>query len=52
MASGAKDTTIIVWDVLAQQGLFKLRGHTDQITDLQFFSIKVADTTWCRFYLI
>ena len=36
LASGAKDTDIIVWDLVAEVGLFKLRGHKDQITALQF----------------
>lgn len=36
LASGAKDTDIIVWDLVAEAGLFKLRGHKDQITGLHF----------------
>ena len=36
LASGSKDTDIIVWDLVAETGLFKLRGHKDQITALQF----------------
>ena len=36
LASGAKDTDIIIWDLIAEVGLFKLRGHKDQITALQF----------------
>ena len=36
LASGAKDTDIIIWDLVAEVGLFKLRGHKDQITALQF----------------
>ena len=36
LASGSKDTDIIVWDLIAEVGLFKLRGHTDQITSLHF----------------
>lgn len=34
LASGAQDTDIIVWDVAAEAGLFRLRGHQDQVTDL------------------
>ena len=30
LASGAKDTDVIVWDVVGEIGLFRLRGHTDQ----------------------
>lgn len=36
LASGSKDTDIILWDLIAEVGLFKLRGHTDQITSLHF----------------
>lgn len=36
LASGSKDTDIILWDLVAEVGLFKLRGHTDQITSLHF----------------
>lgn len=36
LASGAKDTNIILWDLVSEVGLFKLRGHKDQITGLQF----------------
>jgi U3 small nucleolar RNA-associated protein 12 len=34
LASGAKDTDIIIWDLVAEVGLFKLRGHKDQIISL------------------
>ncbi|KAF6230072.1 hypothetical protein HO133_004411 [Letharia lupina] len=36
LASGAKDTDTIVWDLVAEVGLFKLRGHKDQITGLHY----------------
>ncbi|KAJ5115245.1 hypothetical protein NUU61_001004 [Penicillium alfredii] len=36
LASGARDTDIIIWDLIAEVGLFRLRGHTDQITSLHF----------------
>jgi U3 small nucleolar RNA-associated protein 12 len=38
LASGSKDTDIIVWDLISEVGLFKLRGHKDQITSLHFLS--------------
>lgn len=38
LASGSKDTDIIIWDLLSEAGLFKLRGHTDQITSLHFLT--------------
>ena len=34
LASGATDTDIIVWDLIGEIGLFKLRGHKGQITGL------------------
>jgi U3 small nucleolar RNA-associated protein 12 len=34
LASGGKDTDIILWDVLGETGLYRLRGHKDQVTDL------------------
>lgn len=36
LASGAQDTDIVVWDLVSEVGLFKLRGHKNQITGLQF----------------
>jgi U3 small nucleolar RNA-associated protein 12 len=36
LASGSRDTDIIVWNLLAEVGLFKLRGHKDQVTSLSF----------------
>ena len=36
LASGAKDTDIIVWDLVGEVGLFKLRGHKDQVTGLHY----------------
>lgn len=31
VASGGQDTDVIVWDVVAQAGLFRLRGHHGQV---------------------
>ncbi len=36
LASGSKDTDIIVWDLVAETGQYKLRGHKDQVTGLCF----------------
>ncbi|KAJ3948248.1 beta transducin [Colletotrichum fioriniae] len=36
LASGSRDTDVIIWDLVAEVGQFKLRGHKDQITGLQF----------------
>ena len=37
LASGSKDNDIVLWDVLGEVGLFRLRGHRDQ----------VITTYWC-----
>lgn len=37
IASGAKDNEIVVWDIAAERGLYRLRGHTNAITALAFF---------------
>lgn len=34
LASGSQDTDVVVWDVAGETGLFRLRGHLDQVTDL------------------
>ena len=36
LASGSKDTDIIIWNLVAEVGLFRLRGHKDQVTALLF----------------
>lgn len=38
LASGSRDTDIVVWDVAGEAGLFRLRGHRGQVTDLAFVS--------------
>ncbi|KAG6813504.1 hypothetical protein H0H92_010529 [Tricholoma furcatifolium] len=38
LASGSQDTDLIMWDVVAEAGLFRLRGHRDQITSIQFLT--------------
>lgn len=36
LASGGNDTNIIVWDIVNQSGLYKLKGHKNIITKCQF----------------
>lgn len=36
LASGSQNTDIVVWDVTSETGLFTLRGHKGQVTDLTF----------------
>ena len=42
LASGARDTDIIIWDLVAEIGLFKLRGHKDQIVSLVWIPLDAA----------
>ena len=39
LASGARDTDIIIWDLVAEVGLYKLRGHKNQVTGIQFLHL-------------
>ena len=34
LASGSQDTDVILWDVIGETGLFRLRAHTAEVTDL------------------
>lgn len=36
LASGSADTDIVVWDAVAETGLYRLRGHRDGVTDVVF----------------
>ncbi|KAF4587678.1 WD domain-containing protein [Ophiocordyceps camponoti-floridani] len=36
LASGSKDTDVIIWDLVAEVGQYKLRGHKDEVTGLYF----------------
>lgn len=36
LASGSKDTNIIIWDVVAEAGMFRLSGHKGPITQCCF----------------
>ncbi|KAJ1749909.1 beta transducin [Coemansia sp. RSA 989] len=45
LASGARDTDIVLWDVVGEVGLYRLRGHKDEITGIAFLaSAQSADT--------
>lgn len=36
LVSGSRDTDMVLWDIVAETGLVRLRAHTDQITGLAF----------------
>ncbi|XP_026679376.1 WD repeat-containing protein 3 [Diaphorina citri] len=38
LATGSKDTDIVLWDVVAECGLHRLSGHKGVITDIRFMS--------------
>eukprot|EP00559_Dactyliosolen_fragilissimus_P000417 CAMPEP_0184873570 /NCGR_PEP_ID=MMETSP0580-20130426/41920_1 /TAXON_ID=1118495 /ORGANISM="Dactyliosolen fragilissimus" /LENGTH=1291 /DNA_ID=CAMNT_0027376495 /DNA_START=86 /DNA_END=3961 /DNA_ORIENTATION=- len=38
LASGGSDGTIVLWDIVAETGLFRLLGHRAAITDISFVS--------------
>jgi WD40 repeat protein len=49
LASGSSDGTIIVWDILAETGLFRFTGHRGAITDLGFVSLSTNKNTISSF---
>lgn len=36
LASGGRDSVIVLWDILGEVGLFSLKGHKATITQIQF----------------
>jgi U3 small nucleolar RNA-associated protein 12 len=40
LVSGSKDTDVVLWDIVTETGLVRLRAHTDQITGLGFLPIE------------
>ena len=38
LVSGSKDTDIVVWDIVAEEGIVRLRAHQNQITGLAFLT--------------
>lgn len=45
LASGSTDTDIIVWDAVAETGLYRLKGHRDQV-EPPFLSLMDSDVGW------
>ncbi|CEG77506.1 hypothetical protein RMATCC62417_12246 [Rhizopus microsporus] len=43
LTSGSKDTDLIIWDIISESGLYRLKGHKDQITCLTFLTSKGTD---------
>lgn len=38
LASGSKDTNVILWDVVAEAGVCRFKGHKDEVTGVLFLS--------------
>ncbi|OLY84024.1 WD repeat-containing protein 3 [Smittium mucronatum] len=36
LCSGSRDTDLVLWDIIAETGLYRLKGHKDQITGIIF----------------
>src|SRR5688572_9943666 len=36
LVSGSRDTCVVVWDIISENGLYRLRGHKDMVTDAAF----------------
>lgn len=51
IASGSKDTDLAIWDIVSESGLFRLKGHKQQITHCAFMrehsNIIVSSSTDC-----
>ena len=39
LASGSRDTSIVLWDLLAETGVCRFRGHRDEVTSVAFVSL-------------
>ena len=44
LVSGSKDTDLILWNLVEEEGKVRLRGHKDQITGLQFLQPEAPAT--------
>jgi U3 small nucleolar RNA-associated protein 12 len=40
LASGSSDGSVVLWDVVAETGLFRLLGHRGGVTDMHFVNLK------------
>ncbi|CAG9534015.1 unnamed protein product [Cercopithifilaria johnstoni] len=55
LATGGKDSAVVVWDIVNESGLFRLNGHKNSVTHLQFtlngrFLISSSKDTYVKFW--
>jgi U3 small nucleolar RNA-associated protein 12 len=43
LASGGSDGSVVLWDIVAETGLFRLLGHRGGITDIMFIQLENFD---------
>lgn len=48
LASGGRDTDVILWDLVTESGMFRLRGHKDAITALRLLETDDGQPTHVR----
>lgn len=36
LASGGRDSAVVLWDILSESGILRLNGHKATVTQLQF----------------
>jgi U3 small nucleolar RNA-associated protein 12 len=41
LASGSSDTDIVLWDIVSEEGIFRFKGHKDQVTCISFLEENV-----------
>mmetsp|Transcript_58207 Transcript_58207/g.65159 ORF Transcript_58207/g.65159 Transcript_58207/m.65159 type:complete len:1087 (+) Transcript_58207:147-3407(+) len=43
LASGSSDGSVVLWDIVAETGIFRLLGHRGGITDIHFVSLQEGE---------
>lgn len=43
LASGGSDGSVVLWDIIAESGLFRLIGHRGGITDIRYVHLSTLD---------
>uniref|UniRef100_A0A1I7TTF7 WD_REPEATS_REGION domain-containing protein n=1 Tax=Caenorhabditis tropicalis TaxID=1561998 RepID=A0A1I7TTF7_9PELO len=56
-ATGGKDGVIVLWDILAERGMFRLHGHKESVTQMKFvrgdrFLISTSKDSLIKFWSI